>query len=103
VIVERPDNRSRRTGFASAFAGSSLAGGLESHALRSKMRNVGMTPANRIRSEGSRVPGIALLSAVQNVQRQTTMKLIRNEESFEVESFDDYGIDDLDLGFDLYV
>jgi hypothetical protein len=35
------------------------------------------------------------------------MKLIRNEESFEVESFDDYGMDgfcdafdDFDLGFD---
>ena len=35
------------------------------------------------------------------------MKLIRNEESFQVESFDDYGMDDFgdafddfDLGFD---
>jgi hypothetical protein len=28
------------------------------------------------------------------------MKLIRNETSFEVESFDDYGMDDFDLGFD---
>jgi hypothetical protein len=30
------------------------------------------------------------------------MKLIRNETSFEVESFYDHGMDELDRGFDFY-